>query len=69
VAAEEPVTGKMVFGLRITGDGGVTRVNLKGPRAITTTEAGACMRKAVRRMTLRTFDGPDMLVHLPMTLE
>lgn len=68
-ASDEPVTGKVVFGLRISGASGVTAVNLRGPGAITQTEAGACMQKAVRAMRFRTFDGPDMQVHLPMTLE
>jgi hypothetical protein len=68
-ASDEPVTGKIVFGLRISGTSGVTKVNLQGPSAITATEAGSCMRKAVLGMRLRSFDGPDMLVHLPMTLE
>lgn len=68
-ASDEPVTGKVVFGLRIAGASGVTAVNLRGPGAITQTEAGACMQKAARTMRFRTFDGPDMLVHLPMTLE
>lgn len=69
VASEDPVRGKLVFGMRISGTGQVTKVNLKGPAAITRGEAGDCMRKAVRKIKYRTFDGPDMLVHYPMTLE
>lgn len=68
-ASDEPVTGRVVFGLRISGASGVTAVNLRGPGAITQTEAGACMQKAARAMRFRSFDGPDMQVHLPMTLE
>lgn len=68
-AADEPVTGKLVFGLRVSGSGGVTKVNLRGPSAITDSEAGSCMRRAAHGMRLRSFQGPDMLVHLPMTLE
>lgn len=69
VDSESPVQGKLVFGMRITGAGGVTKVNLKGPAAVTRTEAGACMRKAVKGIRFRTFDGPDMLVHYPLTLD
>jgi len=68
-ADDEPVTGKLVFGLRISGDGRVSRVNLKGPSAVTKTEAGACMRQAAKGIRFRSFDGPDMLVNYPLTLE
>ena len=68
-AGEEPVTGKIVFGLRITGAGGVERVNLQGPAAITQSEAGDCLRKAAREIRFRRFNGPDMLVHYPLTLQ
>ena len=68
-ASEDPITGRLVFGMRIAGSGQVTRVNLKGPAAITRSEAGQCMRDAVRRIEYRTFDGPDMVVHYPFTLE
>ena len=69
VAADEPVTGKLTFGLRISGAGRVTKVNLRGPSAITKTEAGSCLRKAARAIKFRTFNGPDMLVHYPITLD
>lgn len=68
-ANDEPVTGKLVFGMRISGEGRVTRVNLRGPSAVTKTEAGACMRKAAKGIRFRAFDGPDMLVNYPLTLE
>ncbi len=68
-ASDEPVTGKIVFGLRIGGSTGVSKVSLRGPSAVTQTEAGECMRKAASGMRLRTFDGPDMLVQFPITLE
>lgn len=68
-AGDEPVSGKLVFGLRISGQSGVTRVNLQGPAAITRSEAGGCLRKAARGIRFRTFDGPDMLVHFPLSLE
>lgn len=68
-AGDEEVTGKLVFGLRIEGASGVTRVNLAGPSAITQGEAGDCLRKAARGIAFRRFNGPDMLVHYPVTLQ
>jgi len=68
-AAEEPVSGKLVFGLRIAGSGQVTAVNLRGPSAVTQSEAGSCMVSAAKSMKFRSFDGPDMLVNYPLTLE
>jgi hypothetical protein len=68
-AGDEPVTGKIVFGLRVSGHGGVTRVNLAGPSAITQTEAGDCLRKNAQGIHFRSFNGPDMLVHFPLTLQ
>jgi len=69
VADDEPVTGKLVFGMRIAGSGQVTAVNLKGPSGITATEAGDCMRTAAKSIRFRSFNGPEMLVHYPLTLE
>jgi hypothetical protein len=68
-AGDEPVSGKLVFGLRITGQGSVSAVNLAGPAAITRSEAGDCLRKAARGIRFRSFNGPDMLVHYPLTLQ
>ena len=68
-AGDEPVTGKIVFGLRISAAGRVTKVNLQGPSAITQTEAGGCLRNAAQGIHFRTFNGPDMLVHYPLTLQ
>jgi hypothetical protein len=68
-AGDEVVTGKVVFGLRISGKGGVERVNLQGPSAVTQGEAGECLRRAARGIRFRSFDGPDMLVHFPLTLQ
>jgi hypothetical protein len=67
-AGDEPVSGKIVFGLRIAGQGGVTAVNLEGPAAITRSEAGDCLRKAAKGIRFRSFNGPDMVVHYPLTL-
>lgn len=68
-AGDEPVSGKLTFGLRISGQGGVTAVNLKGPAAITRSEAGDCLRKTAKGIRFRSFNGPDMLVHYPLTLQ
>jgi hypothetical protein len=68
-AGEDEVSGKLVFGLRIEGAAGVTKVNLAGPSAITQGEAGDCLRKAARSIAFRRFNGPDMLVHYPVTLQ
>lgn len=68
-ADDAPVTGKLTFGMRISGSGRVTKVNLRGPSGITKTEAGSCLRKAAKGMSFRSFDGPDMLVQYPITLD
>lgn len=68
-ASDEPVTGKLIFGLRISGAGRVERVQLKGPSAITQSEAGGCLTQAARSIKFRSFDGPDMLVNYPLTLQ
>ena len=68
VADEDPITGTMTFGLRISGSGRVTRVNLKGPAPLVSGEAGSCLRRALGRIAYREFDGPDMLVHYPFTI-
>jgi hypothetical protein len=66
---DEPASGKLVFGLRISGAGKVTAVNLSGPSSVTKGDSGACLRKAAQGMHFRTFNGPDMVAHFPITLE
>ncbi len=68
-ASDEPVTGKLVFGVRVAGSGRIERVNLNGPSAITRSEAGGCLTQAVRSIQFRSFNGPDMLVNYPLTLQ
>jgi hypothetical protein len=68
VADEDPVAGKMIFGMRISGSGRVTRVNLKGPSPLVSGEAGGCLRKALGSIEYRSFDGPDMVIHYPFTI-
>jgi hypothetical protein len=68
-ASDEPVTGKLVFGVRIAGSGRIEKVSLKGPSAITQSEAGSCLTSAARGIQFRSFNGPDMLVNYPLTLQ
>lgn len=68
-AGEEPVHGRLVFGLRVLASGRVARVNLRGPRAVSAGECGQCLRQAARQAQFPSFDGPDMVVHYPLTLE
>jgi len=68
-AGDDAVTGTLTFGMRIAGSGQVTAVNLSGPAAVTTGEAGDCLRGAVRAVRFPSFDGPEMLVRYPITLE
>jgi len=69
VPGDAPVTGRLTFGLRIAGSGQVQRVNLRGPAVVTQGEPGSCLRTAARRIRFPSFDGPEMIVHYPITLE
>ncbi|MBO6937118.1 MAG: hypothetical protein JJ863_19265 [Deltaproteobacteria bacterium] len=69
VPGDAPVTGRLTFGLRIAGSGQVQRVNLRGPAVVTQGEPGDCLRTAARRIRFPSFDGPEMIVHYPITLE
>ncbi len=69
ILVEGESRGRITFGLRIASSGRVTRVNLRGPSAVTGGEAGDCLRTAARQMSLPSFDGPDMIAHYPLTLE
>lgn len=68
-AGDEVVRGRVVFGLRVAGSGEVRAVNLSGPAAVTTGEAGDCLRTAARGLRFPSFDGPEMVVRYPITLE
>ena len=68
-AGDEPVTGRLVLGLRIEGTGRVSRVNLSGPAAVSTGECGTCLRSAAQRARFPSFDGPAMVVRYPVTLD
>ena len=69
MAGSDPVTGRVTFGVRIAPSGRVEGVQLSGPRAATTGEAGDCLRTAARTMQFRSFDGPAMVARFPLTLE
>lgn len=68
-ASDREITGTLTFGLRIGGDGHVNAANLSGPALLTTGDCGECLRTSARSMQFPTFDGPEMLVRYPITLE
>jgi hypothetical protein len=68
-AGDDPAHGKLIFGLRISSAGKVTGVNLSGPSSVAQGDAGACLRQAASAIHFRSFHGPDMVVHYPLTLE
>ena len=68
-AGDDPVAGTLTFGLRIEGSGRVSRVNVSGPRAVSTGEAGTCLQTTMRSIRFPSFDGPDMFVRYPITLD
>jgi hypothetical protein len=68
-AGDEPVSGRLTFGLRIRGSGEVAAVNLSGPAAVTTGDCGDCLRTAARGIRFPSFDGPEMVARFPITLE
>lgn len=69
MAGDDPVTGRLTFGLRVTSSGQVEAVRLDGPAAATTGDAGECLRTAARAIRFDPFDGPTMVVRYPLTLE
>lgn len=69
MAGEDAVTGRLTFGVRVAGSGEVRAVNLSGPRAATTGEAGSCLRAAARRLHFDSFDGPEMVARYQILLE
>ncbi len=69
VPGDGETRGKLVFGMRVNGDGRPTAVNLSGPASVTKGEAGACMRKAARGIRFASFDGPEMVFRYPIELE
>lgn len=68
-ASDRDITGTLTFGLRIAGTGHVSAVNLSGPAVLTTGDSGECLRTTARAIQFPTFDGPEMVVRYPITLE
>lgn len=66
---DAPAAGKIVFGMNIASSGQVTKVNLKGPNVMISGETGACFRRTVQSIRFRSFDGPDMVAHYPVTFD
>jgi hypothetical protein len=64
-----PNTGKIVLGMHIASSGRVTKVNLTGPNAMISGEAGACFRRTTKSVQYRSFDGPDMIARYPITFD
>ncbi len=66
---DQPTRGRVVFGMRISGEGRVTAVRLSGPRALVSGEVGSCLRRTARAVSFPSFDGPEMLANYPITFE
>lgn len=69
VPSDGEVTGKLVFGMRVAGDGKPRAVNLSGPSVVTAGESGSCLREAAQGIRFASFNGPDMLFKYPITLQ
>lgn len=69
VESDGDVTGKLLFGMRVGGDGKVKAVNLTGPSVVTGGDAGSCLRGAAQAIKFPAFNGPDMLFKYPITLQ
>ena len=69
VPSDAPTAGRIVVGMHISSSGNVTKVNLKGPNALIKGECGACIQRNVKSIKYASFDGPDMVVHYPITFE
>ncbi|HEX6241368.1 MAG TPA: hypothetical protein VFZ61_10760 [Polyangiales bacterium] len=69
VPSDGDVTGKLLFGMRVGGDGKPRAVNLSGPSIVISGESGSCLRGAAQNIRFPSFDGPDMLFKYPITLQ
>jgi hypothetical protein len=69
VESDGDVTGRLLFGMRVGGDGKVKAVNLTGPSVVTGGDAGGCLRGAAQAIKFPAFNGPDMLFKYPITLQ
>ncbi|MCU0664238.1 MAG: hypothetical protein MUC50_18160 [Myxococcota bacterium] len=64
-----PAVGKVVVGMKIAPSGAVSSVDLAGPNVIIKGESGSCIRRAVKSIRFRSFNGPEMIVHYPIVFE
>ena len=69
VPSDGEISGKLIFGMRVGGDGVPKAVNLTGPQVVTAGESGSCLRNAAQAIRFGTFQGPDMLFKYPITLQ
>jgi hypothetical protein len=69
MAGGDPVRGTVTFALRVAPSGQVRAVQLHGPAAASTGEAGECLRGSARSIRFDSFDGPEMVVRYPLHLE
>ncbi len=69
VPAGASTKGKIVVGMNIASSGKVTKVNLKGPNVMVKGESGACLRRTIKSIRYPGFNGPDMVVHYPITFD
>jgi hypothetical protein len=69
VPSDGELTGKLLFGMRVGGDGKPRAVNLSGPSVVISGESGSCLRGAAQNIRFPSFDGPDMLFKYPITLQ
>jgi hypothetical protein len=69
VPADGEIKGKVLFGMRVGGDGRPRAVQLTGPGVVTGGESGSCLRDTAQSIRFATFDGPDMLFKYPLTLQ
>jgi hypothetical protein len=66
---ETPVRGRMKIGMRIRSTGEVGAVKVSPPGPLASSELGPCVRNVVGRIRFPRFDGRDMVVTYPVTLE
>lgn len=66
---DTPVHGRMNIGIRIRPSGEVGAVQVRPPAALAGSEIVPCVRGVVGRIRFPGFDGRDMVVTYPVTLE
>lgn len=66
---DTPVHGRMSIGMRIRPSGEVGAVKVSPPGPLASSDLGPCVRSVVGRIRFPRFDGRDMVVTYPVTLE